>query len=65
MDPVIVMEPAAPSLQLEFEEGPGTENNLDAVVFEKWGRNAIDVVVKVSSTMGFRNPHSPTVYTHD
>ncbi len=51
MSPVVVKEPAVPSLPLDIGGGAGSENNVNTVEFKEWCRIEIDLALKVSSTV--------------
>ncbi len=46
--PVIVKEPAAPSLPLDIGGGSGSANDVNLVEFQKWSKVEIEMALKVS-----------------
>ncbi len=58
MDPVVVREPAIPSLPTSMGCGPGSDsdNSVDTVEFKEWCRVVLDKAKKVSKMRGvYRN----------
>ncbi len=49
MNPIIVRDPAVPSLPLDIARGSGRENNVETVGFQELCRAEIDMALKVSS----------------
>ncbi len=46
--PVVVKEPAAPSLLADIVGGSGSENDVDTVEFKNWSKIVIDMALMVS-----------------